>query len=57
MAVQVPVIRCSLTWEQYNTSNQVTKKENFKLVDVSLSRNEFKEILLELTLLGMCNNK
>jgi len=57
MAVQVPVIRCSLTWEQYNTSNQVTKKENFKLVDISLSRNEFKEILLELTLLGKESKK
>lgn len=52
MAVQVPVIRCSLTLENYNGSKQVTKKESYKLVDIGLSRNEFKEILLEVTLLG-----
>ena len=52
MAVQVPVIRCSFGMEQYNASNQIIKKENFKLVDVGLTRNEFKEILLEITLLG-----
>ena len=52
MAVLVPVIRCSFGMEQYNASNQIIKKENFKLVDVGLTRNEFKEILLEITLLG-----
>ena len=52
MSVQVPIIRCSLLLELYNSRNQVTKKENFKLVDVSLARNEFKEIMLEITFLG-----
>ena len=52
MSVQVPIIRCSLLLELYNARNQVTKKENFKLVDVSLARNEFKEIMLEITFLG-----
>ena len=50
--MQVPVIRCGLLLEQYNASRQVTKKENFKLVDVGLARNEFKEIVLEIALLG-----
>ena len=52
MAVLVPIIRCSLTWEQYNASNQIVKKDVYKLVDFGLSRNEFKEILFEVTLLG-----
>ena len=52
MSVQVPIIRCSLLLELYNARSQVTKKENFKLVDVSLARNEFKEIMLEITFLG-----
>ena len=51
MAVLVPIIRCSLTWEQYS-SNQIIKKDVYKLVDFGLSRNEFKEILFEVTLLG-----
>ena len=52
MSVQVPIIRCSLLLELYNGNNQVTKKENFKLVDVSLTRNEFREIMLEISFLG-----
>jgi len=52
MSVQVPVIRCSLALELYNGSNQVVKKESFKLVDVGLARNEFREILLEVTFMG-----
>ena len=52
MSVQVPVIRCSLAVEVYNGSNQVVKKESFKLVDVGLARNEFREILLEVTFMG-----
>ena len=52
MAVLVPIIRCSLTWEQYNASNHIIKKDVYKLVDFGLSRNEFKEILFEVTLLG-----
>ena len=52
MAVLVPIIRCSLTWEQYNSSNQIIKKDVYKLVDFGLARNEFKEILFEVTLLG-----
>ena len=52
MAVLVPVIRCHLVWEQYNSSNQIIKKDVYKLVDLGLSRNEFKEILFEVTLLG-----
>ena len=52
MSVQVPIIRCSLLLELYNGSNQVTKKENHKLVDVSLTRNEFREIMLEISFLG-----
>ena len=57
MRVQVPIIRCSLGLELYNSSNQVTKKENYKLVDVSLTRNEFREIMLEVTFLGKDTKK
>eukprot|EP00092_Neocalanus_flemingeri_P020384 GFUD01022082.1.p1 GENE.GFUD01022082.1~~GFUD01022082.1.p1 ORF type:complete len:663 (-),score=151.50 GFUD01022082.1:268-2256(-) len=52
MAVQVPVLRCSLVWELYNSSGQLIKRENLKLVDVGLSRNEFKEIVLEIGIIG-----
>ena len=52
MAVLIPIIRCSLTWEQYNASNQIIKKDVYKLVDFGLSRNEFREIQFEVTLLG-----
>ena len=52
MSVLVPIIRCSLTWEQYNTNNQIIKKDVYKLVDFGLSRNEFREIQFEVTLLG-----
>jgi len=52
MAVQVPVIRCCLAQETYNSSSQMIKREILKLVDVGLSRNNFKEIILEVTILG-----
>jgi len=52
MAVLVPLIRCSLTWEQYNGSNEIIKKDVYKLVDFGLSRNEFREILFEVTVIG-----
>ena len=52
MAVLVPLIRCSLTFEQYNGSNEIIKKDVYKLVDLCLSRNEFREILFEVTILG-----
>ena len=52
MSVQVPVLRCTAAWEQLNSSNQITKKEFLKLVEVGLSRNEFKEIILEINILG-----
>lgn len=52
MAVQVPILRCGLTWELYNSSNQMVKREVLKLVDVGLSRNEFKEVILEIGILG-----
>ena len=57
MAVLVPVIRSHLVWEQYNSSNQIIKKDVYKLVDLALSRNEFKEILFEVTLLGKESKK
>ena len=57
MAVLVPVIRCHLVWEQYNSSNQIIKKDVYKLADLGLSRNEFKEILFEVTLLGKESKK
>ena len=52
MAVLVPIIRCSLSWEQYNSNNKIQKKDVYKLVDLSLSRNEFREIIFEVSLLG-----
>ena len=52
MAVLVPLIRCSLTWEQYNASNEIIKKDVYKLVDFGLSRNELREILFEVTVIG-----
>ena len=52
MAVLVPIVRCSLAWEIYNSSNEIIKKDVYKLVDLGLSRNEFREIVFEVTLLG-----
>ena len=52
MAVLVPIVRCSLAWEIYNSSNEIIKKDVYKLVDFGLSRNEFREIQFEVTLLG-----
>jgi len=52
MAVQVPVIRCTLAQEIYNSSSQLVKREILKLVDVGLSRNNFKEIILEVGIIG-----
>ena len=48
----VPIVRCSLAWEIYNSSNEIIKKDVYKLVDLGLSRNEFREIVFEVTLLG-----
>jgi len=52
MSVQVPVLRCTLAQEIYNSSSQLVKRELLKLVDVGLSRNNFKEIILEVAILG-----
>jgi len=52
MSVQVPVLRCTLAQEMYNSSSQLVKRELLKLVDVGLSRNNFKEIILEVAILG-----
>ena len=52
MAVQVPILRCSLTQEIYNSTNQLSKREMLKSVDVGLSRNNFKEIFLEVIIHG-----
>jgi len=41
-----------LAWELYNSSSQLVKREILKLVDVGLSRNEFKEIILEVAIVG-----
>jgi len=52
MSVQVPVIRCSLVQENYNTSSQLMKRDVLKQVEVGLSRNNFKEIILEVNIIG-----
>jgi len=57
MSVQVPIIRCSLTQENYNSSSQLIKREVLKLVEVGLSRNNFKEIVLEVVIIDKDRSK
>jgi len=53
----VPILDCGVLMEVTNSSNQVVKKEIYKKAVISLNRNEFKEIVLNISTLEKNNCK
>jgi len=48
----MPVLRCSLVSELYNVTGALVRRDKSQQVELSLVRNEFKEILLNVVTLG-----
>lgn len=55
--VQVPILRCSLVEEHYTSQGALVKRGKVEQVDLALSRNEFREITLDICSLGKVPKK